>query len=223
MKIDEDDEIVSFSIEETDALDEYFKGTNAETAYLLGRYCGLRINECYGLKWSNIDFDNDCIHIEQQMQYQEGLITLSPLKTRNAKRTLYMNSNLKKHLLTVKEAVDEAAVSIPNVRNQNQTLITDTNGQQMSSLLLVNSLANGKIQTVNSMKYPTREIKSNLKIEFKYHYLRHTYGTLMAEMNTPQHLLCNQMGHGNIHVTQRYYIALSKSGIEILHNNLNNL
>ena len=46
MKIDEDDEIVAFSIEETDALDKYFKGTNAETAYLLGRYCGLRINEC---------------------------------------------------------------------------------------------------------------------------------------------------------------------------------
>ena len=152
MKIDEDDEIVSFSIEETDALDEYFKGTNAETAYLLGRYCGLRINECYGLKWSNVDFDNDCIHIEQQMQYQEGLITLSPLKSRNAKRTLYMNSKLKKHLLTVKEALDESAVSIPNVRNQNQTLITDTNGQQISSLLLVNSLANGKIQTVNTIQ-----------------------------------------------------------------------
>jgi integrase len=54
MKVDEDDEIVSFSPIELDALDEYFKGTNAETAYMLGRYCGLRINECYGLKWSNI-------------------------------------------------------------------------------------------------------------------------------------------------------------------------
>ena len=64
MKIDEDDEIVSFSVEETNALDTYFKGTNAETAYMLGRYCGLRINECYGLLWSNIDFDNNCIHIE---------------------------------------------------------------------------------------------------------------------------------------------------------------
>ena len=63
MKVDEDDEIVSFSPAELDALDEYFNGTNAETAYLLGRYCGLRINECYGLKWSDIDFDNDCIHI----------------------------------------------------------------------------------------------------------------------------------------------------------------
>jgi integrase len=73
------------------------------------------------------------------------------------------------------------------------------------------------------MKYPTREIKSRFHINFKYHYLRHTYGTLMAEKNTPTHLLCNQMGHGNIHVTQRYYIALSKTGIEILKDNLNQL
>ena len=101
MKIDEDDEIVSFSVEETDALDKYFNGTNAETAYMLGRYCGLRINECYGLLWSNIDFNNDRIHIEQQMQYQEGLITLSPLKTRTAKCTLYMNSKLKAYSATL--------------------------------------------------------------------------------------------------------------------------
>ena len=60
-------------------------------------------------------------------------------------------------------------------------------------------------------------------IDFKYHTLRHTYGTLMAEMNTPTHLLCSQMGHGNIHVTQRYYIAVSKTGIDILRNNLERL
>ena len=220
MKIDEDDEIVSFSIEETNALDEYFKGTNAETAYLLGRYCGLRINECYGLKWSDVDFDNNCIHIEQQMQYQEGLITLSPLKTRNAKRTLYMNSKLKNHLLAVKAKVDSAAISMPNVRTQNQTIITDTNGQQISSLLLVNSLMNGKIQTVNSMKYHSKKIKQTLGIDFKYHYLRHTYGTRLAEQNIPAHLLCNQMGHANSKVTEKYYIALSKQGMEIIRDKI---
>lgn len=215
-KIDEDDEIVAFSIEETNDLDEYFKGTNAETAYLLGRYCGLRINECYGLMWSNIDFDNDCIHIEQQMQYQAGLITLSPLKTRNAKRTLYMNSRLKKHLLAVKAEIDAANINIPNVRKQNQTIITDTNGKPISSLLLVNSLPNGKIQTVNSMKYHSKKIKQTLGIDFKYHYLRHTYGTRLAEQNIPTHLLCNQMGHGSGRVTEKYYIAVSEKGTEII-------
>lgn len=219
-KIDEDDEVVSFSIDETDALDEYFKGTNAETAYLLGRYCGLRINECYGLMWSNIDFDNDCIHIEQQMQYQEGLITLSPLKTRNAKRTLYINSKLKTHLLAVKAEIDAANINIPNVRKQNQTIITDINGKPISSLLLVNSLPNGKIQTVNSMKYHSKKIKQTLGIEFKYHYLRHTYGTRLAEQNIPTHLLCNQMGHASSKVTEKYYIAVSKHGTEIIKNKI---
>ncbi len=215
-KIDEDDEIVAFSIEETKALDEYFKGTNAETAYLLGRYCGLRINECYGLMWSNIDFDNDCIHIEQQMQYQEGLIILSTLKTRNAKRTLYMNSKLKTHLLAVKEAIDEANIHNAKVRKQNTTMITDTTGKSISSLLLVNSLPNGKIQTVNSMKYHSKKIKQALGIDFKYHYLRHTYGTRLAEQNMPAHLLCNQMGHASSKVTEKYYIAVSKYGTEII-------
>ena len=147
-KIDDDDEIVSFSAKEIQSLDEYFKGTNAETAYLLGRYCGLRINECYGLKWSDIDFDNDCIHIEQQMQYQDGLITLSPLKTKNARRTLYMNSKLKTYLLALKQSVDETERTSAKVRAQNQTMITDSNGNLLSSLSLVNSLLNGKIQTV---------------------------------------------------------------------------
>jgi integrase len=77
-------------------------------------------------------------------------------------------------------------------------------------------LANGKIQTVNSMKYHSKKIKQTLGIDFKYHYLRHTYGTRLAEQNMPAHLLCNQMGHANSKVTEKYYIALSKQGTEII-------
>ncbi len=223
MKIDEEDEIVSFSNEEIVALDIYFKGTNIETAYLLGKYCGLRINECFGIKWSDIDFKNDCIHIERQMQYQEGLIKMTSLKTRNARRTVYMSSKLKEHLLSLKQTIDESSKKIPKVRKQNQTIITDVNGQPLSSLALVNSLPNGKIQTVNSMKYHSRKIKDSLGIIFKYHYLRHTYGTKLAESNTPTHLLCNQMGHASGKVTEKYYIAVSKSGVDILKNKLENI
>ena len=82
LKTDEDTEIVTFSEEEISLLDEYFKGTNAETAYLLGKYCGLRISECYDLKWDHVNFENNSISIDRQMQYQNGLIKLVPLKTR---------------------------------------------------------------------------------------------------------------------------------------------
>ena len=101
--------------------------------------------------------------------------------------------------------------------------IDDLDGKKIPSTDLVNCLPDGTIQTVNSFKYPSREIKQRLGINFKYHYLRHTYGTLMAEMNTPTHLLCSQMGHGHIHITQRYYLAISQSGVETLQNNLKHL
>ena len=127
-----------------------------------------------------------------------------------------MSSKLKAHLLAIKSEVDEADILIPNIRKQNQTVITDSMGTPVASLELVNSLTNGKIQTVNSMKYHSRKVKETLGIDFKYHYLRHTYGTRLAEQNLPAHLLCNQMGHAGSRVTEKYYIAISKHGTEIV-------
>lgn len=223
MKSEDDTDIVAFSKEQLALLDKYFTGTHAETAYLLGRYCGLRINEVFGLKWENVDLENGTITIGRQMQYQNGLIKLIAPKTRNSNRVVYMSHVLKLHLQEKARQREEDAVRLASLREQNRRLIEDIDGSKIYSTELVNCLPNGKVQTVNSMKYPTREIKEKLGIQFKFHFLRHTYGTMMAEKNTPTHLLCNQMGHGNIHVTQKYYIAISKSGIEILQNNLNSL
>ena len=223
MKTSEEDDIAIFTREELTRMDEYFSGSNGETAYLLGKYCGLRINECYGIRWENINLEEGTILIDRQMQYQDGLIKLVSLKTRNAKRTVMMNDRLKVYFQKLSEDRAATAEIMLAVRQQNQTFISDLDGQMLSSLELVNSLPNGKIQTVNSMKYHSKTIKQKLGIEFKFHYLRHTYGTHMAELNTPPHLLCNQMGHGNIRVTQKYYIAVSETGLDILKKNLNQI
>lgn len=220
MKVDEETEVVTFSKEELRQLDEYFCGTNAETAYLIGKYCGLRINECYGLKWSDIDLEAGTMRIERQMQYQEGVIKLVSLKTRNAKRTMYLAPPLKEYLKRLYLRKLECEKAFAEQRQQNQIFIEDVNGKAVSSLELVNTLENGKRQTINSMKYHAQELRRRTGICFKYHYLRHTYGTALAELNTPAHILCNQMGHGNINVTQQYYIAVSKRGIDTLKNNL---
>lgn len=223
IKSEDDTDIIAFSRVQLALLDDFFRGTNAETAYLLGRYCGLRINECFGLKWENVDLENGTIFIDRQMMYQEGLIKLVPPKTRNSKRTIQLCETIWNHLRekAKKRMVEEEKFA--SLRQQNQRMIEDMDGKQIFSTALVNCLSDGKIQTVNSFKYPTREIRSKLGIDFKYHFLRHTYGTMMAELNTPTHLLCNQMGHGNIHVTQRYYLAVSDDSISILRSKINQL
>lgn len=223
LKVDDDTDIVVFSKDETARLDAYFKGTNAETAYLLGRYCGLRINEAFGLKWDHVDLNKGTITIDRQMQYQNSLIKLVPVKTRNGNRIVYMCEKLKAYFqeLVMRRAAD--AVKYAAVREQKQRIIDDIDGSKISSTALVNCLPDGTIQTVNSFKYPSREIKSKLGINFKYHYLRHTFGTRMAELNIPEHLLCNQMGHGNIHITHKYYLAITKTGFDMLRDTLNKL
>ena len=223
LKTDDDTDIIAFTKDELLLLDAYFKDTNAETAYMLGRYCGLRINETFGLKWANVDLERGTIIIDRQMQYQEGLIKLVPPKTKNANRTIYMCATLKAYFVKLAQQRELNEVRLAALREQRRRLIEDMDGSKIYSTDLVNCLPDGTIQTVNSFKYPSREIKSKYKMEFKYHYLRHTYGTMMAEMNTPTHLLCDQMGHGKIQVTQQYYIAVSKSGIDILQTNLNRL
>lgn len=221
LRNDEDTSIVSFEEEQVEVLDNYFAGTNAETAYLLGCYCGLRINECYGLKWENVDTERGVIIIDRQMQYQDGLIKLVPLKTRNARRTVYMSNRIKEYFIELKRRRAEDAKELKAQRKQNMTVIEDLGGGKVSSLELVNSLPNGKIQTVNSMKYHSRTIKAELGIDFKFHHLRHTYGTRLAILNTPTHILCNQMGHASSKVTERYYLAISKMAVDVLLENLN--
>lgn len=219
-KIDEETDIVYFNKIEMQQLDNYFQGTNAETAYMLGKYCGLRINECYGLKWDKIDLENGIITIDRQMQYQNGLIKLVSLKTRNAKRKIYMCSKLKEYFTNLMQQQEQYKKELKAQRQQNQTFIQDIKGNMISSLELVNTLPNGKIQTVNSMKYHSRTLQGEYNINFKYHYLRHTYGTTLATLNTSEHLLCNQMGHSSSAVTHKYYIAISEQGIEELLKNL---
>lgn len=221
LRINDDTDIVAFNKEQLEILDQYFEGTNAETAYLLGRYCGLRINECFGLKWDHVDLEKGTILIDRQMQYQDHLIKLVTPKTRNAVRTIYLCDTLIAFMRRKMQQAREASVANKELQEQKRRIIEDIDGSKIYSTDLVNCLPDGTIQTVNSFKYPTREIKSKLGMDFKYHYLRHTYGTMMAELNTPQHLLMAQMGHANIHVTQLYYLAILDSGIENLKEKIN--
>ena len=146
-----------------------------------------------------------------------------PPKTLNSKRTLYMNDTLKEYLTKLSKQREEDSVLFQELREQKQTILEDLGGGKISSLDLVNTLSNGKIQTRNSMKFHSTTIKQRFGLNFKYHFLRHTFGTVMAELNTPPHLLQNQMGHGKIQVTQEYYLAISKEGIDILRRKLNQL
>ena len=223
MKSTDKKEIEAFTKEELKVMDKYFSGKPVETAYIIGKYSGLRIAECYGLTWDCIDLENGIIRVEKQMKTQEGLVKLLPLKTVNARRKVYMSTELKTYLTNLKEKVKEYEITYAAQRQQNEMFILNVDEAKISSLELVNTLPNGKIQTEWAIKHHARPLREHYKIDFKFHTLRHTYGTTLAMLNTPSHVLANQMGHGKNSSAFKYYLAMSKEGIEELRNNLDRL
>ena len=223
MKSTDVKDIAAYTKEEMKTMDEYFKGKPVETAYVIGKHTGLRISECYGLTWDCIDFEEGIIYVEKQMKTQEGLVKLMPLKTINARRKVYMSTELKDYLRNLKEKIKEYEVIYEAQRKQNEMLILNVDETKISSLELVNTLPTGKIQTEWAIKHHARPLKENYNIEFKYHNLRHTYGTNLALLNTPAHVLSNQMGHSKSSTAHKYYLAVSDKSIEALKENLDRM
>ena len=83
------------------------------------------------------------ITLRVQMQYQDGVVKLVSLKTRNAKREIVIAEPLKKYLLELRRIQDVAIVEMSERREQNQTMLMDLSNEKISSLELVNSLADG--------------------------------------------------------------------------------
>lgn len=212
-------DIVVYNREEMKQLDDFFRGSTVETAYLIGKLCGLRINETFGLKWDHVDFEGGYIKIDRQQQYIDGILSLVKPKTKNAYRNVVMPQTLINHLLLIKSELAALTPEEKQRRELRARRIIDIDGTVISATELVNCSLDGTLYTRNSFKYHARELKKR-GIEFRYHNLRHTYGSRMANAGIPQHLLLKMMGHGNIQVTQQYYLGMNDESIDIIKKKL---
>ena len=79
--------------------------------------------------------------------------------------------------------------------------------QEITEGDFINRKSNGEILTVNSMKYWSKKIKTELGIEFKFHKLRHTYASNCAANNMNLQMLMEMMGHKKLETTKKYYIS----------------
>lgn len=232
---EEQEGAVVYTDKELDLIEKEFKSEdgNLLLAYYLGLYCGLRISETFALRWRNIDFDNNTITIDRQLQYLDGRICLVPVKTLKGVRKVYFTDDFKEelwfHYSYQKQKMQECPEDFRNYERVYDTL--EKRWLEDSERDFVNRKKNGELLTVNSMKYWTRKINPVLKKyaedmaqlkkmanagietkvkvkEFKYHSLRHTYATRCAMKNIPIFVLMQMLGHKKIDTTKRYYINI---------------
>lgn len=202
------DEVRYLTRSELDKLKEAFKGSSQEIAFMLGLHLGVRISECYALRWSDIDWDAQTIKINKQLLDPNGRWVLSELKTRAGYRSIQFGEVLKDYLLRYRNEKRQAYEKIPEYRRVESNQILDARKKNDPTILEVTDFI---IVKNNGERYSPSNVKSlsdrakKCGINFHFHSLRHTHATYLATRFNPKYLM-ERLGHSKVETTLRYYI-----------------
>lgn len=166
------------------------KNSKYKNYFKLLLYTGLRPSEALALKWT--DIKDNYINIERSITR----LGLGDLKTKNAYRQIPISDTVSE-ILKDQEQINEwlfpAKSGIPNL----------TAVKSAHDRIKLNTATWRKI----GRRYHGELIKAPL--EHTIYDFRHTYGTRMAEVGTPDYLLAKLMGHSSASVTKKYYIGIT--------------
>lgn len=177
--------------EEKEKFFENCKGNTYEYCFMFTILTGVRSSELAGLKWSDIDYDNNYIHINRQVYYsrkKKMLITDKP-KTKTSVREIPITNYIIEILKLQKEKNKNIKVAEPK---WNDNIFLNSLGCPIR-----NSCLNSNIRSICK--------KANIR-EFGIHLLRHTFATTCYENQMSEKSLQMILGHKNIMTTLNMYV-----------------
>lgn len=199
--------------EERTLIERRIERTNVQICYYIGINTGVRVSECFGLTWRDIDFDRRRIHINKQLRFQDKKWCFTPLKTVNSYRDIEVTEAFINYLRALKEQ-QKASRQFYGSAYCSENVVWDRREKNQDERLIVTDLINvkenGKMMTSDSEKFLARIIKADCGIKFKYHNLRHTYATILAEKGAHPKFVQKQLGHAKIEFTLRYYTHVTE-------------
>jgi len=219
------DNIKTYSQEELDMFEERFASTSLLPAFKIGRATGVRCSECFGLLWDDINWEKHTMTIDKQLVMENRIWTLRNTKTKYSNRVIDLQDGIYNYLkelraeqLATKERLGVAfrtnRVAVDMGRTKEKIVRED--------LEFINIRETGELLTPNSVKVLGRIAKEELGVPFKYHNLRHTHATWLAEHGVPTAAVRMRLGHSRETTTLRYYTHVTNPMREHMVIALNN-
>lgn len=175
---------------------EVAKGDPLEVSIYLTIWYGFRRSEVLGLKWENIDFINNRIHVCEKVVRAkiDGKLqrVASPeMKTETSKRFLPMSYEIKKYLLAVKSNQEKNKKLIQKEYLTTDYVCVDKNGKPIEPDYLTGHFR--KLLEKNELRH------------IRFHDLRHSCATLLINKNMNMKDVSEWLGHADITTTLNMY------------------
>ncbi len=211
--------IEAFTVDQQRAFEEKAKETYMGDMYIFDLCTGMRLGELLGLKWSDIDFDNDQLHIKRTIfkakdpdnpQDKWHLDFGSP-KTPASERTIPLHQTAIKLLADVFEQ-QEQYKRIAGAAYEDNDLVFCTKL--------------GRPQDPINMRRTFYRICDKAGISgFSPHCLRHTFATRGVDAKVDVRVMQSFLGHANIQETVNTYTHIqadtARSQMDLLANVVN--
>ncbi len=167
-------------------------------AFVLLLLYGLRRGEVLGLRWADVDRENDQIHVRQQIQRTKDQLWIGPVKTAAGRRDLPL-LELASDVLEIRIAAQAAdRIELGRAWQDNGLVFTTKTGRPIEPRNLVRSFR--RICDAHGLRV------------IKLHHLRHTTATLLKQLGVPARDAQLILGHSRLAITLEVYSHEDRQG-----------
>ena len=174
---------------------------------------GLRVGEITGLRWEDIDFKNQIIHVDHTLVYYkdyikgEQLYRINSTKTKNGTRDIPLPRAMKVALLDLLTHRDEGVKCKSVIDGYTNFIFINRFCEVHHQGTLNRALRERIIPAANA---EAERLGVPILPPFSCHNLRHTYCTNLCRANVDLKTISYLMGHGDIRTTMDIYAEATK-------------
>ena len=166
-----------------------------EALYVLAIHTGLRQGELLGLKWDDVDLEDDSLQVRRTLAITKSGLVFSFPKTTGSRRSVKLTSKatkaLKSHLERQLAEIDGVG-SLWNPGDADGLIFASETGEPLAR------------RAVTKQKFKPLLRRAGLP-EIRFHDLRHTCATLLLTRNVNPKIVSEMLGHATIAITLDTY------------------
>ena len=188
---------------------------------------GMRIGECLGLRWDDLDFEKKVISVNHNITdapYEDGTCVkhIQTPKTKAGERTIPMIDEVFESFLQEYEIQKCMGYRSEEIDGYTNFVFLTTGGKVItaSSVNRVLHLITDRYNAEETKKAKEEKREPVLLPNFSAHNLRHTFCTRLCENETNLKFIQSVMGHKDIQTTMDIYAEATEEKKQEIANNL---